>query len=101
MFLDSKVKILGSYAGPVVFYGNPVDSSAAGFYDDFCCAGIQGILGQFLDHRRGAIDDLSGRDSIDEQRRQRTDSTFLQRRFHKFWCRQPGRPATSRKAERI
>ncbi len=53
-------------AGAVVAHAAQLRPAALDFDVDRACAGIEAVLDQFLDHGRGALDDLARRDLVDQ-----------------------------------
>jgi hypothetical protein len=71
--LEGERHLLGRYARAIV---GDADQLAAGILHvdaDVLCPGVEGVLDQFFDHARRALDDFAGGDLLPEVGRENMD----------------------------
>ena len=71
--LHGQLKLLAGHALAVIGDGDPGFACAGKLHVDARRPGVDGVLHQFLDGRRGALDHLPRGDAVDKGRRQDTD----------------------------
>ena len=71
--LDREREVLRGHAAAVVGNADPPPPTAVGEDVDPACAGINGVLDEFLDHARRPLDHLAGGDAVDDLFWQLTD----------------------------
>ena len=73
MALHREREFVGRHAGAVVGDRDEVAATLAHDHVDAPRAGVDGVLDEFLDRARRALDHLAGGDAVDERLRQDAD----------------------------